>query len=202
MSDASALKAALELLRLPSQVRVARNRPLPAQTVILLRIAARDHEAERDAVRLTGQQSNACRQAAIFFIEQVLLGPDSDSLRVLGFNGPVPLHQSRRNMALLLKWLHPDTASDEPRAMMARRVIEAWNELKSHSREGGKPLHPSAGDSRQASNSPIARSIWKTDASRRERSDPQPLERGWRLRRLLQSCLRRAGRRAHFMMPD
>lgn len=202
MSEAGALKAALELLRLPSQVRVARNRPLPAQTVILLRIAARDHEAEHDAARLTGQHSDACRQAAIFFIEQVLLGPGSNSLRILGFNGPAPLHQLRRHMALLLKWLHPDTASDEPRSTMARRVIEAWNELKAHAREREEPLRLTTEDSPQASNSSIAPSIWKTDASRRGRTNSQPLARGWRLRRLLQSCLRRSGRRAHFMMPD
>jgi hypothetical protein len=41
-------------------------------------------------------------------------------------------------MALLLKWLHPDLTADEHKSLMARRVIEAWNKVKSSERRLGR----------------------------------------------------------------
>src|SRR5439155_8031484 len=38
------------------------------------------------------------------------------------------------NMALLLRWLHPDIDREGERAMMARRVAIAWDTLKSPER--------------------------------------------------------------------
>jgi hypothetical protein len=125
---------AIELLHVPSRVRIARSEPLPAGVNLLLRIAAGEAEAERAAIASTGRPSGLIRQAAIFFIEQVLLCPNSDSYRVLGTDCQATGDELRRNMALLIKWLHPDQDPGGQRSMFASRVIRAWDDLKTPKR--------------------------------------------------------------------
>ena len=48
------------------------------------------------------------REAAGFFVEQILLFPGADSYRVLGASPEATNRELRRNMSLLLRWLHPD----------------------------------------------------------------------------------------------
>ena len=86
----------------------------------------------------------ANREAAIFFIEQVLLSSNSDAYRVLGLDNTATLTELRRHMAYLLKWLHPDLSSDPHKARLAQRVLLAWNELKAgkRAREGHKDSTP------------------------------------------------------------
>jgi DnaJ domain len=128
------IRAAIELLHVPSRLRIARTEPLPAGVDLLLRIAAGEAEAERTAIASTGRPSELIRQAAIFFIEQVLLCPNSDSYRVLGADSQASSGELRRNMALLIKWLHPDQDPRGQRSMFARRVIRAWDDLKTPKR--------------------------------------------------------------------
>ena len=40
----------------------------------------------------------------------------------------------RRNMTLLLQWLHPDLDRREARSVFAARVTRAWNDLKTPER--------------------------------------------------------------------
>jgi hypothetical protein len=126
------IRMAIKLLHVPSRVRIARAEPLPAGVVLLLRIAAGEAEAERTAIASTGRPRELIRQAAIFFIEQVLLCPNSDSYRVLGADSQASIGELRRNMALLVKWLHPDQGGQ--RSMFASRVIRAWDDLKTPKR--------------------------------------------------------------------
>ncbi len=128
------IRMAIELLHVPSRVRIARTEPLPAGMDLLLRIAAGEAEAEGRAIALTGRPRQLVRQAAIFFIEQVLLCPDSDSYRVLGADSQASSGELRRNMALLIKWLHPDKDPWGQRSMFASRVIRAWDDLKTPKR--------------------------------------------------------------------
>ena len=72
------------------------------------------------------------RQASAFFIEQILLGPDADSYRVLGADRKASAPELRRNMALLLRWLHPDMHHDH--SIFAGRVTAAWETLKTPER--------------------------------------------------------------------
>jgi len=128
------IRVAIELLHVPSRVRVARTEPLPAGVDLLLRIAAGETEAERTAIASTGRPRDLIRHAAIFFIEQVLLCPNSDSYRVLGADYQASSGELRRNMALLIKWLHPDQDPGGQRSMFASRVIRAWDDLKTPKR--------------------------------------------------------------------
>jgi hypothetical protein len=128
------IRVAIELLHVPSRVRIARTEPLPAGVDLLLRIAAGEAEAEGTAIASTGRPRELVRQAAIFFIEQVLLCPNSDSYRVLGADSQASSGELRRNMALLIKLLHPDKDPQGQRSIFANRVNQAWNDLKTPER--------------------------------------------------------------------
>lgn len=133
-TDLSALRLAIDLLHAPSRVRVARSRPLPEGMDFLLRLAARDEAAEIEAVEACGRSRDVVREAAIFFVEQVLVGPGSDSYRMLGADRQAPAAELRRNMALLLRSFHPDIERDRDRSMTAAKVIRAWDDLKTPQR--------------------------------------------------------------------
>lgn len=134
MSEQMALKIAIDLMHVPSQVRLFRSGPLPDGVLLLLRIAARDEEAERAAVELVGRSRETVRQAATFFIEQILFAPDADSYRVLGAMPQAGAGELRRNLALLMRWLHPDLDPQGRRSVFIGRVTTAWNNLKTPER--------------------------------------------------------------------
>lgn len=159
MSDKMALKIAIDLMHVPSQVRLLRSEPLPDGVLTLLRIAAGDAEVESAAALAIDRPQEFVRRAATFFIEQILFAPNSDSYRVLGASPQAGAGELRRNVALLLRWLHPDLDSASERSIFVGRVTAAWNDLKTpdrrsayddllrHSAEGSKPTR-GAGKSR------------------------------------------------------
>jgi hypothetical protein len=134
MSDRMALKAALDLVHVPTQVRLLRSDPLPDGVPMLLRIAAGEIEAEHAAAALMDRSPDVVRRAAAFFIEQILFAPNADSYRVLGATPQASAGELRRNVALLLRWLHPDRGPGEERSVFVGRVTAAWNDLKTPER--------------------------------------------------------------------
>jgi hypothetical protein len=130
MDDATALRVAIDLMRIPSRVRIARLEPLPSGVHMLLRVAAGEEAAASAAVASTSRSRDVIQKAAGFFIEQILLCPDADSYRVLGATPEATTSDVRRNMALLMRWLHPDLDPEGKRSMFASRVTLAWNDLK------------------------------------------------------------------------
>jgi hypothetical protein len=134
MARPTALKLAIDLLHVPAQVRLIRSGPLPDGVVLLLRIAANEADAEREAMAMTRRSPETIRRAAAFFIEQILFAPDADSYRVLGADAAASAGELRRNAALLFKWLHPDRDAHGARAAFASRVTGAWNDLKTPAR--------------------------------------------------------------------
>lgn len=140
MRDIAAVIAALDMSHNPSSVRLAQRAALPIGTPFLLEIAAGEADAIALASAQTGRTEARIRDAAGFFIEQVLLHPECDSYRVLGGSAGTPPTVLRRNMALLLKWLHPDVASHAAehetldRSVFANRVTKAWEDLKTQER--------------------------------------------------------------------
>lgn len=134
MAQSTALKLALEIYHMPARVRSARAEPLHDGVHQLLLIAAGDEEAERQASEQLERPQELLKEAAAFYIEQILLAPDADAYRVLGADRDAPLPELRRNMALLLRFLHPDHDKDGKRSMFAGKVISAWDELKSPER--------------------------------------------------------------------
>jgi hypothetical protein len=134
MSHAPALKVAIDLVHFPSQVRPIRSAPLPDDVLILLRIAAGEEEAISQAIEWTGRSRETVHEASGFFIEQILFYPDADSYRVLGARPEASHAELRRNVALLLRWLHPDLDRQGERSVFAGRVTRAWNDLKTEER--------------------------------------------------------------------
>ena len=73
MGYAPALRVALELVHMPSRVRTLRASPLPEGVVVLLKIASGDDATAIEAAELSGRSLEIVRNAAAFFIEQILL---------------------------------------------------------------------------------------------------------------------------------
>ena len=139
MPPRDAMAAALALLRNPASVRQARRAGLPPDIPFLLEIANADAAAIEQARRRTGYPDHFLEEAAAFYIEQILLDRHADSYRILG-GSPVSSHaELRRNMALMMRWLHPDRKSQRSsvaidRDVFAGRVSRAWEDLKSDER--------------------------------------------------------------------
>ncbi len=132
MSREAALRAALNLFRMPTQARMLRVSSLPDGVTLMLKVAVREEDALTEAVALTKRGANDLVDASGFFIEQVLLYPDADSYRVLGADPDASTSELRSHMALLMRWLHPDV--DPSRAYLANRVLRAWDDVKSPER--------------------------------------------------------------------
>ena len=134
MTEVAAIKAALGLLHLPASVRFVRREPLPPGLDSLLKVAAGDEQTITELAALTERSPDIVRDAATFFIEQVLLSPQSNHYQVLGLTPEASVQDLRRNMALLMSWLHPDKDLAGDRAVLAARVTTAWSALRSPER--------------------------------------------------------------------
>src|SRR5215475_11185292 len=132
--NGEALRLAIDLLHVPSRVRHVRIDPLPEGVAFLLGIAAGNSSAMREAIRTTDRPTEVIRDAAAFFIEPILLEAQFDIYRVLGASPNATPSELRHNMALLIKWLHPDIAREGPHSVFVNRVTMAWDDLKTSER--------------------------------------------------------------------
>jgi hypothetical protein len=146
MAGLAAVRVAIDLVHVPSRVRRARGEPLPDGIETLLRVAAGDESAESEAALAVGRPRELVRKAAAFYLEQILLCPDADSYRVLGADDTATAAELRRNMALLLRWLHPDMDRHGVRSIFAGRVTQAWETLKTPERRAAYDRQRSADD--------------------------------------------------------
>jgi hypothetical protein len=133
MEHLTTIMLSLDLYHVPARVHLARKAPLPDGIETLLRIAGNEGAVVHQASRAAGVPPGIVHDAAVFFIEQAMLFPEADAYRVLGARPGAPSSKLRRNMSLLLRWLHPDHGRDE-HAVFAHRVTEAWGALKSDDR--------------------------------------------------------------------
>jgi hypothetical protein len=134
MNRVPAVKVAIDLVQVPSGVRRFRSEPLPEGVLTLLRIAAGEEADLADAAKAVGRPPELVRAASAFFVEQILLAPGTDSYKTLGAHQSSTTSELRRNMALLLRWLHPDKDPNGSRSLFASRVIAAWENLKTPER--------------------------------------------------------------------
>jgi hypothetical protein len=134
MRRATATRMAIDLMLVPSRARILRAEPLPEDVMLLLQIAAGDREAADRIAELSGKPPETVRAAAGFFIQQILLAPQSDSYRVLGARRTTTPSELRRNMGLLVKWLHAEGDRTFQPSVYMTRVIGAWNDLKTPER--------------------------------------------------------------------
>jgi hypothetical protein len=130
----AALDQAIQLLLMPSAARMLQETPLPVDIVFLLRILAREPEAEAVAVARTGKSVERIREAAEFYADQVLFSANVSAYRALAAEPGASRAALRAHMSLLLRWLHPDLGVHEKRTGYFDRVIVAWDILQSPSR--------------------------------------------------------------------
>jgi hypothetical protein len=130
MEESNALRVAIDLFQVPSRVRRARQAALPDDIPSLLRIAAGEEEAIAAAAQETGRSPELVTAAAQFFVRQILLAPGADCYRVLGCAKSATTGELRRNLALILRGLHPDVPGQVENGLFAQRVTQAWEMLK------------------------------------------------------------------------
>lgn len=135
-----ALAVALAMLDHPNSVKLAQVSRLPSGITFLLEIAAGDTQSLGRARQLTGRSEATLQKAAGFFIEQLLLQPGADNYRLLGCNRRSAANELRRNMALIMRWLHPDVTSDPAsnhqfsKSVFVNRITQAWETVKTDER--------------------------------------------------------------------
>ena len=133
MEHLTTVMMALDLLRTPSRAHLVRKAPLPNGVETLLRLAGGDETLTREASAAAAVPPVVLREAATFFIEQAMFYPEADAYRVLGTRPGATTAELRRNMAHLLRWLHPDHGGDQ-RSVFTPRVTRAWNDVKNPER--------------------------------------------------------------------
>jgi len=124
-----AIDIALDMVRRPMLTKAVQRAPLPEGVLEVIRIAA-DSETE---VASTSQTSNRppkeVREAAIFFLEQILFQPTADDYRTLGLRSGAGLQELQEHRRWLLKWLHPDRNHNSWESQFFKRVIRAADAL-------------------------------------------------------------------------
>lgn len=126
------LETALALQRAPGERFRLRERPLPAGVIHLIEVAAGSPQALQAAATELGEPEPALREAARFYLEQVLFAdPDADAYRVLGLAPDVPHETIRAHHRWLQRWLHPDRAQAGDASVFATRVNQAFAQLRS-----------------------------------------------------------------------
>ena len=134
-AEGSALEWALALLHAPGKRHALRQKPLPSGMDGLLGIAAGAMpDALAEAVRTFGEPEARIREAAQFYVREVLFFPQADAYRVLGVDADASDASIKAHHRLLQHWLHPDRLHNEDDAIFASRVNVAWNRLRNPER--------------------------------------------------------------------
>ena len=134
-AEGSALEWALALLHAPGKRHALRLKPLPEGMDGLLGIAAGAMpDALAEAVRTFGEPEARIREAAQFYVREVLFFPQADAYRVLGCAADASNASIKAHHRLLQHWLHPDRLHNEDDAIFASRVNVAWNRLRNPER--------------------------------------------------------------------
>lgn len=133
-SVGSALFQALALLRAPRGARPGPDEPLPDGILLLLRLVAGEEQALAIAQESTHEPADTLREAAGFYIQQVMFAAECSSYRVLGVDHDVVDERLREHYRWLARWLHPDRNPDKWEAVYAERVNQAWQDLRTPER--------------------------------------------------------------------
>jgi DnaJ-domain-containing protein 1 len=129
-----AVSLALELADNPSLARGMRRRPLPRDVLMLIKIAAECPETSHRISLSTRMPPQRIREAAILYLETVVLSSGASKYRLLGVTPDAPQALLREHMRWIMKWLHPDRTKSDWESTFVHQVLGAWQELKSPER--------------------------------------------------------------------
>lgn len=133
-SPYQALELALALLRAPALAAQVRERPLPADVLTLIRIAAGDDATLAKAAAASGEAPQRLVEAALLFLQQALFTDDADSYRLLGVPATASPEILKQHHRWLVRWLHPDRQTDDWQAAYMNHVNQAWQNLRTPER--------------------------------------------------------------------
>jgi hypothetical protein len=105
---------------------------LPSGVTILLRLAGGASLDDEEFVSPPLLSVPELRNAARFFVEQVLLSRDADHYRVLGVSHDAAIEEIKEHHRLLMRIFHPDRTDPESNAdaAIAARINLAYNALR------------------------------------------------------------------------
>ncbi|MGE3643999.1 MAG: hypothetical protein AB7F96_09110 [Beijerinckiaceae bacterium] len=132
--NASAIGQAIEIYRFPIRLADIKAQQLADDVEYLLSAIDNRDVMNEIAERYNIKSVDILESAIGFYIEQVLLEPNSDPFRTLGASPSTPKGQLRKNFAALMRWLHPDRNVSEERTIYTNRVLQAWQQLKTEER--------------------------------------------------------------------
>ncbi|HET7932281.1 MAG TPA: DnaJ domain-containing protein [Rhodanobacteraceae bacterium] len=128
--DRGILDVVLALHRSPALRFDLRERPLPVDLDLILRLAAPSQPLLDDTARQCDVTPATLREAARFYLQQVLFEPGTDAYRVLGVAPDAAPERIREHHQWLQRWLHPDRNDDEGCAPFAAKLNWAWQQLR------------------------------------------------------------------------
>lgn len=129
-ANGGALDWALALLQAPAGRHALRKQPLPEGMARLLGVAADVAADMQDAVQAYGMPPARLREAARFYVREVLFHAQSDAYRTLGVAPDADAAQLKAHHRLLQRWLHPDRGQSEDDVVFAARVNAAWEQIR------------------------------------------------------------------------
>ena len=169
------------VFREPGLIADLRDKQLPDDLQLVMRLAAGEGAASRGAMEATGETAEVLADASVFFLQQILFAPGADSYRVLGADAHTPDERLRENYRWLMKWLHPDRNQDGWEAVYADRVNVAWQDLKTPQRRADYDLRVPSSSSALV---PMPTSVTRRIAPPAARDLGGPLLSGSAVRRL------------------
>ena len=154
MNKRGAIELALDLYRHPIKVKAVRKAALPIDVLKLVRIVAGSDD-EIAALNLTDLKSpTEMREAAVFFIQQIMFQPSNAPHRVLGLSENASPQEIKDHKRLLLKWLHPDRNQNKWERVYFQRVILAAASVEGVQTNAVVALEPKPQRAPQQTNKP------------------------------------------------
>ena len=129
-----ALEQAITFLSRTDLIAAARQQPLPAGVIDLLKISSGDGDVLLAAQEESRHSQEDVRHAAEFYVQQILFAPESDHYRILGVDPDDAEAKIKLHYRLLVRWLHPDKNASDWEAVFSERINRAWHALRTPER--------------------------------------------------------------------
>lgn len=129
-TDSHAVFAALALHAQPARVGEVAAQPLPRGMLEVIRIASGQPAPIAEWAAGAKVDPERLREAAVFFVEQVLMHRNADHYRVLGLRSDAAEARIREHYRALMGWLHPDRHQAGWHEVFAERVNRAYGALR------------------------------------------------------------------------
>ncbi len=136
MSGVEAIEIALEVYRKPERARALRRQAVPPGMLNLIKIAAGTEDEIKALLLDRAAEGAPAKDAAIFYLQQLLMNAEGDDYRQLGLRAGASLQDVKDHKRGLLKWLHPDRNPSPWEQVLFGRVKAAADRIEGAIRQG------------------------------------------------------------------